>query len=232
MSEMMKMAAGIILSLACASCGHSFLQACRDEERVRSFWFKGAAGLCFVALGLLGASLCAAPGFAVKTVAALMLGLAGDQLLALRFIKSETHDELFVAGAVAFTLGHGLYIWALLSLVPGALVPALALALPLYALSVFILKRNGFDAGRLTAGAYLYILAVVLMGAVALAAAIRHTGLGTLLFALGGLSFIASDDTLCVFSYGRNRSFVLNRVLHITYYAAQLLIAWSLFFIS
>lgn len=231
MNETMTIVAGFVMTLACASCGHGFLQACRAEERVQAFWLKGAAGLCFVALGFLGALRCAVPGFAVRVAAALIFGLVGDQLLALRFIKTETHDELFFAGAVAFTLGHALYVWALFSLVPDVLLLALVLTVLLYALSVFILKRNELDAGGLTAGAYLYIFIVVFMGAVALAAAIRHPGMGTLLFALGGLNFIASDDTLCVFSFGKNRSFVLNRVLHITYYAAQLLIAWSLFFI-
>ena len=43
----------LVLTVGCASLGRSFLMACEGNNYDRAFWLKGAAGLCFVALGLL-----------------------------------------------------------------------------------------------------------------------------------------------------------------------------------
>ena len=50
------------------------------------------------------------------------------------------------------------------------------------------------------------------------------------LFAAGGVLFIISDNILCAYSFGSERRFGANIGIHATYYAAQLLIAWSVFF--
>lgn len=227
----MSIAAGCIMSLACISCCRSFLGATALKDYPRAFWFKGAAGLCFVALGLLGASRCGASTYGWKLAAGLFMGLLGDQLLALRFIRTERFDLLFTAGALSFALGHGLYIWAMLERFSGCLPLGLALAAVFIAGSVFTLKRQGFKAGKLAPGAYAYIAVVCLMGAVAVSAAIGSGTAAAVLLALGGLCFIVSDDTLCVYSFGNDKRFGLNILLHGTYYAAQLLIGWSLFVI-
>ena len=229
MSDTMMTAAGCIMSLACFSFCRSFLAVTRLKDYPRAFWFKGGAALCFVALGLLGVCVCPARGFAWTVAAGLVLGLAGDQLLAMRFLKSESFDRFFSAGALVFALGHGLYVLALLRRYPGSLALGLILAALFVAASVVYLRRNGFDAGGLTLCGYVYIAVVCVMGAVAIAAAIQSGEPAALLFALGGVCFIVSDNVLCIYSFGADRRFGLNVLLHITYYAAQLSIGWSLF---
>ena len=71
---------------------------------------------------------------------------------------------------------------------------------------------------------------VAFMGALAVSVAIHAPGESTLLFAIGGGLFIISDNILCAYSFGSERRFGANIGIHATYYAAQLLIAWSIFF--
>ena len=51
------------------------------------------------------------------------------------------------------------------------------------------------------------------------------------MFAVAGVCFAVSDNILCAQSYGNKKTAGMNRAVHVTYYAAQLLIAWSMIFI-
>lgn len=215
------------LSLGCAGFGHVFLRAGRAGEYRRAFWLKGLAGLCFVAVGLLAASRCGDARRAWLVPGGLILGLLGDELLALRFVWPERHDKMFLLGALAFSLGHVLYLLALL---PGGAVPQAAW--PVFALgllaSFFYARHMRVDFGRFLLPGVVYIALVVFLAAVSCGAAASSLGIGALLFALGGLCFAVSDNLLCARSFGDAERDAVNRALHISYYAAQLLIAWSL----
>ena len=76
----------------------------------------------------------------------------------------------------------------------------------------------------------IYMAVVAFMGALAVSVAIHAPGVSTLLFAIGGVLFIISDNILCAYSFGSERRFGANIGIHATYYAAQMLIAWSIFF--
>ena len=106
MLDGISVACGLLLSAGCASCGKRFVGACEDTRYRRAFWLKGAAGLCFLAMGLLAAEKCANPDFAWRVCLGLFLGLVGDELLALRFIYTDKHNEFFSAGAASFAVGH------------------------------------------------------------------------------------------------------------------------------
>lgn len=223
-------AAALVLSAVCGIFAWRFLLACRTGERRAALLLKGAAGLCFVAVGLIMALLTGG-GFAWKVLAGLLLGLVGDELLALRFIVTERETEYFSAGAAAFAIGHAFYIWALAGL--GAAQPAKAAAIAAAALALAALyaRKNRADAGGLRVPAAIYIALVTVMGSMACAAAWDGFSAGTLLFALGGMGFVISDNILISFTFGRDSRFFLNVLLHGSYYAAQLCIAWSILFI-
>ena len=219
-------------TLGCAAFARLFLGACFAGDHRRAFRVKGLAGLCFVAVGLLMALRCGKLSFAVPVAAGLVLGLAGDQLLALRFILKEKHDLMFVSGAVAFSMGHVLYILALLRLT-GGMRPAALIALWLAgaAAAVVYARIRRTNAGKLNGGCCVYIALVTLMCAVACAAAIKAPGAATLMFAAGGVCFVVSDNVLTAYCFGNRKTPGMNRTIHITYYLPQLLIAWSLAFV-
>ena len=76
-----------------------------------------------------------------------------------------------------------------------------------------------------------YLAAVAFMAATAIGAFFGRFTLGAGLFAAGGLLFTASDNILFAYKYGENPRFIQNILLHVFYYAAQILIAWSIAFI-
>ena len=235
--------ASVGLTLLCAALCRVYLECCRVKDHKKAFWYKGAAGLCFVLLGLMGTSgsvKCAlSPGaycssvsadFARMIAAGLGLGLMGDQLLALRFIYGKYETQFFAAGTLSFAFGHILYICALSMRAPGILVTGLAIGLAALAVSVVFNCRKDTNAGKMQAPGMLYMAIVAFMGALAVSVAIHAPGVSTLLFAVGGVLFIISDNILCAYSFGSERRFGANIGIHATYYAAQLLIAWSVFF--
>jgi len=207
----------------------------RDCERGkidrRAFWLKGSAALSFVSLGILLAPFSPNPSYARLVVIGLALGLCGDQLLALRFLVPKLHDLMFAAGAGAFGVGHFFYMKALYDL--GSI--RLGVLIPVFLIGVAIAnlygKKHGSNAGPLQFAGLGYMVLVIFMGAVSVSAFLGAPGIGLALFALGGICFGVSDNILFAFCYGKMPQWRMNVWVHITYYAAQLLIAWSIFFI-
>ena len=86
MSQTLVIFAALAMTLACFSCMRSFMAASRAEDYGRAIWYKGAASLCFVFLGLTASLRCGDGAYAWKLILGLVLGLVGDELLALRFL--------------------------------------------------------------------------------------------------------------------------------------------------
>lgn len=231
MSDTLRIVICLTLSLCCALFARSFLSACREKHYTEAFWLKGASALCFIAVGLFMIPVCSSSRFASLTLSGLILGLCGDQLLALRFVFSRRHDLMFILGAAAFAVGHGFYIAALFSVDCGILPTSLPFFLVGLLFSLLYGRRSGSHAGKLQPFAVVYIAIVVFMAAAACACAVRCFNTGLMLFALGGICFALSDNLLFAYSFGNARHFGFNIAVHIAYYTAQLLIAWSVAFV-
>ena len=221
--------AAALFSLGCVGFGHLYMRATRRKDYKTAFWRKGLAGLCFIGAGVCLALRCADGRFAALVVAGLCVGLLGDQLLALRFeYCKDKHDLVFALGAAAFSLGHVCYLLALYGRDAHLLRPSLPLLVLGMALSALYAKLRHIDPGKFRPAGVVYIGLVVFMAATACALAARSFSAGALLFAVGGVIFAVSDNLLCARSFGGARSEPVNSAIHITYYAAQLLFAWSL----
>lgn len=231
MFSMLKIIPALLGCLGCALCQRYFLQASRAKDYRAAFFFKGAAGLCFVAVGVLAATECRSGAFAWRTVAGLLLGLLGDQLLAMRFLRPKQHDMFFALGGVAFALGHAVYIAAILSLGTFSLGLTAALMLAGLVLSGLYSRLRRPDAGRLQLPGMLYIALVVAMCAIACASAAAKANAGRIMFAVGAACFVVSDNILCAYCFGNKREQYMNSAIHLTYYAAQLLIGLSMAFV-
>ena len=215
-------------SVGCIAFSQLFMGAYKEEAFGRAFWLKGGAALCFVVLGILLAPFSPNPGYARLVVIGLALGLCGDQLLALRFLVPKFHDLMFAAGAGAFGVGHFFYMKALYDL--GSI--RLLTLIPIFVLGVAIAnlygKKHGSNAGPLQPAGLAYMVLVIFMGSVSISAFLGAPGVGLALFAIGGICFGISDNILFAFCYGKQPTWRMNVWVHITYYAAQLLIAWSI----
>ncbi len=215
-------------SIGCVVFAYLFMKAYKQENFTGAFWLKGAAALCFVLLAMLLIPGCGNRAYAKLLLTGLVLGLCGDELLALRFIVPRFHDLFFAAGAGVFGVGHFFYMKALYDLVGirlEYLLPAFLLGL---VLAYIYGRKHRSNAGELQFAAVGYMVLVIFMGAFSISAFLSAPGLGLLMFALGGVCFGCSDNILLAYCYGNRRTWDMNILVHITYYAAQLLIAWSI----
>ena len=150
-------------------------------------------------------------------VVGLAFSLAGDVFLMLP-------GDRFLPGVASFLLAHLAYLVAFTSGVPfGANLPLLAPYALLGGVMLGVLWRH---LGAMRLPVVVYVAAIVVM---AWQAAGRAASLGTagvLLAAAGAALFVVSDAVLAVNRF-RRRFRSAQAVIHATYYAAQLLIAWS-----
>lgn len=228
MAQPIMLLAGAAVSVGCAFSAYLFMKAYKQENYTKAFWLKGLAAVCFVLLALLLRPASGNQSYAKLLLIGLVLGLCGDELLALRFVVPRLHDLFFAAGAGAFAVGHFFYMKALYD--QGTI--RLGFLIPLFLAAVAVAnlygKKHCSNAGPLQFAAVGYMVLVIFMGALSVSAFLSAPGLGLLLFAVGGVCFGCSDNILLAFCYGNKRTWDMNIWVHITYYAAQLLIAWSI----
>lgn len=218
-------------SVGCVLFAVFFMSAYRRENHRLAILLKGLAAVCFILLGVFLRPHSANQSYAGLVILGLILGFFGDELLALRFLVPKLHDLLFAAGAVTFAVGHVFYMKALFDLGVIAPLTLILVLVPGLLLAWLYGKNQGSHAGPLQPAALLYMGLVIFMGSVSVTAAIHATQPATVLFALGGICFACSDNILLAYCFGKKSNWNQNVWIHITYYAAQLFIAWSILLI-
>ena len=191
------------------------------RRNLRSIWmFKPLTSALFV-LVALGRGPTGHYDWLV--VAGLVLSMAGDVSL----IRRER--AWFLAGLVAFLLGHIAYMLAfgtrsgLLTLPPAALVTLAAISVAL-----FLYFRPHLGRMLWPVVAYIVVITLMLMGAWAVFAAQADGGSARWLIAAGATLFYLSDITVARDRFLPGAGFA-NRAIGLTlYYTAQFLLAFSI----
>lgn len=203
------------LTLACIACVLAQIVADRREWPLARGVFKLGASTCFVGVAIaLGA---AQSGYGRLVLGALLLGWVGDALLLSR------RTPAFMAGLGAFLLSHGLFAAAFAS---GALAwPAMGAALVVATGvgGVFLRWLLPHVPARMKPPVLAYVVVILAM----CVAATGHTvATGRWIVLLGALLFAISDVAVA-----RDRFVQRSHTNHAwgwaTYFAAQLLLAWS-----
>jgi uncharacterized membrane protein YhhN len=202
-------------ALGCAACVAALLVADRWGSAAGRVLFKLGASSCFVAVALVLDA--PASGYGQAIVAALLLGWVGDAALLSR------RPAAFMAGLGAFLLSHAAYAAAFVG--SGVALPALAVGLLPAALVGWAVLR--WLLPHVPAGMRWPVLAYVVVILVMCVAAAGHAAAsGQWVVLAGAVSFTASD-----LSVARDRfvqpAFVNRLWGWPTYFAAQLLLAWS-----
>lgn len=218
--------AGIILSILSFSCGIWYASFYGKPNKKRALAVKTAASLCFVALGAL-ACMSAGSRYGGTVLVALIIGAVADVVLGARFIfRAKKKTELFfLLGAGLFAAGHIAYIVAFDT--AGAVRPLLILAGVALGCAVLagplLLKKVKY--GRLKGPVFGYgaVLGVMLVCAIGYLAG--GGTCGTLVLAAAVL--FAISDMLLLFMTVAQSNAAINYVNLATYYAAQILFAWS-----
>ena len=191
---------------------------------VNNYIVTGVAGahkLTFMALVILG----------------LVCGLIGDLTLDLKITYKTLnirHSDLYTYfGMAAFGVGHVLYIVAI-SLFFGfsawTILIAAGVTAAIFCVSIFVLKMQ-FGKFLIPSVLYAFLLTMFIAGTVA-AGMLTAFSITVILLVVGSALFLLSDLVLSMIYFDGNDSRVLIIVNHALYYAAQFLIALSLYYVG
>lgn len=205
----------------------SFIMIESKEKYLPAVILKGLAAFCFVSLGFL----CAGGGtFAKWILAGLILGMCGDILLNLRYLVGANGQKVFLVGILVFMMGHVMYLVALLKVAPSPWIPVVIGIVVAAGLLYWILNSVTAAKAFKIFGVF-YIGAVTLMAVVAVWNYIKTGGQAGLMFAVGGVLFLASDVILIFNTFTGETTFAKRFSNLSLYYVGQLLIASSLMFL-
>ena len=207
-----------------------FIKSEHEEKYLLADILKGTASLMFVLIGYTAFQTVNNP-FNRQLFFGLLFGMIGDILLNLRYVFPKHGQKIFLAGIVAFLIGHVLYLLALIPqarhvwiwycIAAGALAAAGLLA---YTFKTMEVKKAFKIFG------VFYLGAVFIMTAIALGIAFFTPGRRAIIYAIGAVLFTASDVVLIFNTFSGVTKFSL-RIANLTlYYIGQILIACSLFF--
>ena len=172
-------------------------------------------------------------------IIAQVFGLTGDVWLELKYVFKE-HDKVFTyAGFVSFLIGHicfmlGFYLeffsdrspfYIIIPLIVGALMGGVVL------LMEKPLKLNYGDM-KVIVGLYGSVLFMMAFSAVSLTVMTKFQNTTLVLLMVGGILFAISDLILSGTYFGEGKERPIDLVGNVmTYYMAQYMIAFSLFFL-
>ncbi|HEV7377461.1 MAG TPA: lysoplasmalogenase [Pyrinomonadaceae bacterium] len=209
------MLVAILTVLVFASSILAILAACYGPQRVH-YLFKPLT-IIFVILIALQSKFPTSSFYKYTIIAGLLFSLAGDIFLMLprdRFIPglvSFLIAHLFYIAAFTFESGHAPSVWAI---IPFLIYGSLMLS---------VLWR---DLGKMRLPVVIYMLAILMMGWMAVSRLMMAGQKGSTLAFTGALLFIASDSMLAVDRF-KGRFKGAQAYILITYFAAQWLIALS-----
>ncbi len=231
-----QLACYVLVLIAGALCLIAFLKQRVKKATAKAAVTKAAVSVCFI-LSWLILSYKHMSVYAMGLGGGLLFGLLGDIWLDLKFCYRDDSDYYTKMGFLSFAVGHFFYIAAVAAGTAGGFKIWSALAAAGVAVLVGLVVFFGEKAMGLKYGKYKIISTLygaLLFGMTAFAlfsavfggfAANRHL----VVMAVGGVLFAVSDLILSgtYFGTGKNRpvDIITN---HVTYYAAQFVIAGSL----
>lgn len=202
---------------------------------------KVLASLGFIGIGVAGIySGTNNVQAAIFVIFGLIMGLIGDIVLDLKVVyagKKEA-DIYLTSGMVSFGIGHIFYFVAI-SLFLGSTAANGALigvCLAIAAIGAFAMILGGekllkFNFGKFTIHSLIYAFMLIFMCAFTIGCGIVVKGSKMALFASGMILFLLSDIVLTQMYFGgRPKDKTLCAINHILYYAAQICIATSIFY--
>jgi len=196
-----------------------------------AFIFKAFASMSFVVIGLI--SLSVTQNFIVfLLVVGLLFGMVGDLILALRPLRpKEENESIIIGGIISFSLGHVFYLFFLLQISTLSYL-AILFSVGMTALVILASYIMKFQMGKTKIPSYIYSLLIFLMIGQAIVYYLQYPNNGgVMMIMIGAFLFGISDLILAPIYYkAMNTKFMVGSNL-ITYYAAQILIAYSIFFL-
>lgn len=201
-----------------------------------SLLLKTVSSLLFILFGIFGVFFTQGSYLALFIVSGLVCGLIGDVYLDLKFVYPKDEPLHTFTGFGAFMLGHCFYT-LFLFLYYGIKVPHLLISIAagiVIGIAIFVtpkLMKLDYGRYRVISSIYAGLLVFVTVYALILEIAAGHST-SKLLFLIGIVLFLISDLILSQIYFGENKNTTGNKIMnHFTYYAGQILIAASIWFL-
>lgn len=213
-----------------------FIRTRIQRRHLSPIFFKTCASCCFFLMGVVGLYITKADyGFMI--LPGLFFGVLGDIWLALRSAYRKQRHFYLLMGMLSFALGHIFYLIGLIitfgyDVRTWQLVLRFIVACILSWLIVRSGKRLKLKYGNFKPISILYgtLLIALLLISIYLGQQRQWIQLALTRMAWASVFFLASDLLLSFIYFGRHKNTPLMITLnHLTYYAAQFLIAWSIF---
>ena len=207
---------------------------------VKAVMFKAAASLCFVAVAAVSLFFKGHHALSIFVTLGLFFGVLGDIWLDFKYVFKE-HDKIFTyAGFIMFALGHACYItgmfleffnrqnplYIILPLVGGLLISIcnLFIAKPMK------LDYTGYKVISIIYGFFLFSMT---LSALSLSIMMGFNSVTLIMILVGGLLFTISDLILSGTYFGKGKERPVDIITNsVTYYLAQFVIAFAIFFLA
>ena len=214
------------------------LEKCKRYS-LKGVMIKTIVSLLFIATAVAAAYQNPLHHINLFIIFGLVLGLLGDIFLDLKYVYPNEDKMFTYAGFIVFALGHILFVSGMMveffdaSKAIYLLIPFVGAAV--FAIGNLILEKPmklQFKDLKWTVTGYAFLLALNPLTALMLCITTGWAVPGLIMLFVGGISFVVSDLVLSNTYFGEGHEkpidFILN---YITYYGAQFLIAFSIFFI-
>ena len=213
-------------------------------EKTKRYSLKGVllktiVSLLFIAVAVLSSHFNGGHKLNAFIIIGLVLGLLGDIWLDLKFVYPNDDKLYTYAGFIVFGIGHILFV-------SGMFVEFFNNANPLYIIlplvgallftfaNLLLSKPMKLDYKdmKLTVIIYAFLLACTPLSALSLCIRTAWISPTLIMLFIGGVLFAISDVVLSGQYFGENKERTIDFILnYLTYYGAQFVIAFSLFFI-
>lgn len=207
-----------------------FIKTEHEEKYLLADILKGSASLIFVIIGYI-AYTTTNNAFNSIFLNGLIFGMIGDILLNLRYVFPRNGQKIFLAGILAFLIGHILYLAALIPQARHVWIWYCVILGGLCAgcLLWYIFKTMEVKKAFKIFGIF-YLGAVFIMTAIAIGIAFFVPGRRSIIYCIGAILFTASDVVLIFNTFSGTSTFG-RRITNLSlYYLGQILIAVSMFF--
>ena len=200
---------------------------------------KAIVSLLFIALAVYSFIKNNNHTFGIFVITGLIFGLIGDITLELKYVDLNKNKMYTYIGFISFGIGHILYITGIF-LNFANIVPWFIYVLPFVLgliggiLVVVLEKPMGLEYGEYKLICFIYGIILFSMTATTVSFAITYklTNATLNMLAIAGTLFAVSDLILSGTYFGKNRDKPFDLISNaLTYYVAQYLIAFSIFFI-
>jgi len=208
--------APIVLTAAAVLTGALHVRAEYRGPRRLVYLFKPLTTVLILTLALTTAVPVSAT-YRAAIIIGLVCSLAGDVFLMLP-------KDRFLPGVASFLMAHVAYLVGFTTDVPFGVMPLLLVPCALLGAAMLGLLWRGLGSMRVPVIVYLVVILAMLWQAVTRGVVLGTTG--AWLAAVGAAVFVVSDSALALDRF-RKPYRAAQAVILPTYYAAQLLIAWS-----